>query len=166
MAHIVKDPIYGYIRIEDDHVWRVIDSPAFQRLRYIAQTSYAPLFPSAVHNRFVHSLGVYRLGHFVAKIIEDKSLPAGNEDAVRAFLKVFELACLLHDIGHAPFSHTGETLTTREWVDRLHVSRCANSASASGRAFPQSDFSWKTATRAMCPLRTSSDRVLPSHDWH
>ena len=108
MAHIVKDPLYGYIRVEDGNVWRVIDSPAFQRLRYIAQTSYAPLFPSAVHNRFVHSLGVYRLGHFVAKIIEDKSLPAGNEDAVRAFLKVFELACLLHDIGHAPFSHTGE----------------------------------------------------------
>ena len=63
-------------------------------------------------------------------------------------------------------TYKGETLTTREWADRLHVSRYANSASVSGRAFPQSDFSWKTATRAMCPLRTSSDRVLSSHDWH
>lgn len=108
MAHIVKDPIYGYIRIEDNDVWRVIDSSAFQRLRHISQTSYAPLFPSAVHNRFVHSLGVYRLGHFVAKVIEKDCLPRGSEAAARAFLKVFELACLLHDIGHAPFSHTGE----------------------------------------------------------
>lgn len=119
MAHIVKDPLYGYIRVEDGNVWRVIDSPAFQRLRYIAQTSYAPLFPSAVHNRFVHSLGVYRLGHFVAKVIEKDSLPVGSEDAVRTFLKVFELACLLHDIGHAPFSHTGEVYYDLE-AERQH----------------------------------------------
>ena len=108
MSRIVKDPIYGYIRVDDPSAWRVIDSPLFQRLRHIAQTSYAPLFPSAVHNRFVHSLGVYRLGSFVADVIRDKSLPEDCKGAAKGFLHTFELACLLHDVGHAPFSHTGE----------------------------------------------------------
>lgn len=57
----LKDPIYGYIDIDDDIIDYIIDTATFQRLRTIIQTSYAPLFASAVHNRFVHSLGVYHL---------------------------------------------------------------------------------------------------------
>lgn len=52
-----KDPIYGYIEIDEGLITKVIDTPAFQRLRDVIQTSYAPLYSSAVHNRFVHSLG-------------------------------------------------------------------------------------------------------------
>ena len=33
-----------------------------ERLRNIRQTGYASLYPSALHNRFVHSLGVFHLG--------------------------------------------------------------------------------------------------------
>lgn len=39
-----KDPIYGYIEIEDSIMQDVIDTACFQRLRYIRQTSYAPLY--------------------------------------------------------------------------------------------------------------------------
>lgn len=50
----IKDPIYGYINIEDDFI-SVIDTPEYQRLRNVIQTSYQALYPSALHNRFTHS---------------------------------------------------------------------------------------------------------------
>lgn len=109
-----KDPAYGYIEIPSDLVGKVIDTEAFQRLRRIVQTSYEPLYPSATHNRFVHSLGVYQLGDFVASVIERKSFPELKKwmgklsKKYNRYLEIFRLACLLHDVGHAPFSHTGE----------------------------------------------------------
>lgn len=109
-----KDPAYGYIEVPSDLAGDVIDTEAFQRLRRIVQTSYEPLFPSATHNRFVHSLGVYHLGDIVASVIEMKSFPSLAErmgkyaKQYRRYLEIFRLACLLHDVGHAPFSHTGE----------------------------------------------------------
>lgn len=108
-----KDPIYGYIEIDSKLVKDVIDKPAFQRLRHIVQTSYEPLYPSATHNRFVHSLGVYHLGNYVAEIIQKHSFEnlkriKENTSCYTHLLDVFRIACLLHDVGHAPFSHTGE----------------------------------------------------------
>lgn len=109
-----KDPVYGYISIPSDLVHTVIDAPAFQRLRRIIQTSYEPLFPSATHNRFVHSLGVYHLGRMVCQAIKEHSLEdlaqltGETKPAYERYLEVFLSSCLLHDVGHAPFSHTGE----------------------------------------------------------
>ncbi len=109
-----KDPAYGYVEIPTYLVSSVIDTQEFQRLRRIVQTSYEPLYPSATHNRFVHSLGVYHLGSIVAETIKRDSLPSlgrvmgGNSKVYCRYLEVFCLACLLHDVGHAPFSHTGE----------------------------------------------------------
>lgn len=57
----VRDPLYGYIDIEKKYI-SLIDSAEFQRLRNIRQTGYASLYPSALHNRFVHSIGVFYLG--------------------------------------------------------------------------------------------------------
>lgn len=108
-----KDPIYGYIDIDSDIVANIIDTPAFQRLKDIRQTSYTPLYPAAYHNRFVHSLGVYHLGKIAFSAIREqlvvKSEKTDLHNQVDQIGKIFELACLLHDVGHAPFSHTGET---------------------------------------------------------
>lgn len=103
----IKDPIYGYIEL-DKNCSNILDTPYFQRLRYIIQTSYTSIYPSSLHNRFSHSLGVYFLGE-----IASNSLIKDCETEVKKVLvlkksKVFLLACLLHDLGHAPFSHTGE----------------------------------------------------------
>lgn len=114
-----KDPIYGYIDVDDDIADKIIDTPEFQRLRNIIQTSYSPLYASAVHNRFVHSLGVYYLGQIVAKSINKISKVTIDSERYK---KIFEFACLLHDVGHAPFSHTGEYLYLGEKSsrDELH----------------------------------------------
>lgn len=68
----LKDPIYGYISIPVEYVKKIIDTAPFQRLRRIIQTSYAPLYSSAVHNRFVHSMGVFYLGEIVRKQLESE----------------------------------------------------------------------------------------------
>lgn len=115
---VFKDPIYGYIEVENDLIKKVIDKPAFQRLRRIIQTSYSPLYTSAIHNRFTHSLGVYYLGKIaINSIFQKKNTLFSNIPYVQ---KVFLYACLLHDVGHAPFSHTGEKFYLNPDRSKLH----------------------------------------------
>lgn len=110
-----KDPIYGYIKVNENIVKNIIDMPEFQRLRDVIQTSYVPLYSSALHNRFAHSLGVYHLGKIASQAVK-QSFENGEQLNIDKdllinldkYIEVFELACLLHDVGHAPFSHTGE----------------------------------------------------------
>lgn len=104
----LKDPIYGYIKIPVRYMSEIVDTPIFQRLRRIIQTSYSPLYPSALHNRFVHSIGVYHLGTLACASIKKEISNELSCALINTFQKVFLLACLLHDVGHAPFSHTGE----------------------------------------------------------
>lgn len=59
---LIRDTIHGYIEIPEIIINELIDTPVFQRLRQIEQTSMRTLYPSAHHDRFVHSLGVYHLG--------------------------------------------------------------------------------------------------------
>lgn len=109
----LKDPIYGYICIPLDYIVNIVDTATFQRLRRIIQTSYAPLYSSAVHNRFVHSIGVFHLGSIVAERLVSELLQYENDldkDELEHMKEIYILACLLHDVGHAPFSHTGEIL--------------------------------------------------------
>lgn len=105
-----KDPIYGYIEIEEFLITKVVDIAEFQRLRDVIQTSYSPLYSSALHNRFVHSIGVYHLGKIASEAFR-KSIDASSlkiPEMIDQYIETFKLACLLHDVGHAPFSHTGE----------------------------------------------------------
>lgn len=106
----LRDPIYGYIEIPMEYMDRVIDIAVFQRLRRILQTSYAPLYSSAIHNRFVHSIGVFYLGRIAATQLKNEILGKGflSEKETDYYSGIYQLACLLHDVGHAPFSHTGE----------------------------------------------------------
>ena len=103
----VLDSVHGYITIPEELCDNVIDTPFFQRLRRIEQTSCRVLFPSARHDRFIHSLGVYHLGAKIVGAINrncEGALPKNYEYIEKNYL----IACLLHDVSHTPFSHTFE----------------------------------------------------------
>lgn len=119
-SKIFKDPIYGYIEIPNLLIKNVIDTPVFQRLRRIVQTSYAPLYASALHNRFTHSLGVYHLGRIAINAIIEKAKKS-EKNFFKKYQNVFLLACLLHDVGHAPFSHIGEVFYLKEEDDYSEI---------------------------------------------
>ena len=105
----IRDPIHGPIPVTPGEQ-AVIDSPWFQRLRRIKQLGFAELaFPGATHNRYLHSVGVMHLAGqaFDAVFRGADWLPAADRNRVR---QVLRLAALCHDIGHAPLSHTSESL--------------------------------------------------------
>jgi len=111
----IRDNVHGYITIDRDVLALIVDTPLFQRLRLIEQTSMRVLYPSARHDRFIHSLGVYHLGreaskHFVKNVEKhaNECYGAIEPEEWTRFQYLFQFACLLHDCGHAPFSHTLE----------------------------------------------------------
>lgn len=97
------DAVHGYISVPEEICDALIDTCYFQRLRRIEQTSSRSLFPCAHHDRFVHSLGVFHIGQKILSVIE-KQIPDLQPGLKQSYL----IACLLHDCGHSPFSHTFE----------------------------------------------------------
>jgi HD superfamily phosphohydrolase len=98
----IYDPLYGYIEFED-YLVNIIDTLEFQRLRDIKQLGCAfYVFPSATHTRFEHSLGVsYLAGIFINSIKENQpELEITNDD-----IRHIKIAGLIHDLGHACYSH-------------------------------------------------------------
>lgn len=104
---VVRDPIWNTIRL-DAVALRIIESAPFQRLRYIRQLGHAHLvYPGATHTRFDHALGVYHLVRRAIGLLAEQ----GDLDAIpMTDRRLAELAALLHDIGHYPYSHALEEL--------------------------------------------------------
>ena len=92
-----------------ERVRRIIDSPQFRRLAQISQLGFVSLvYPAAIHTRFEHSLGVYRLALLFLKHLghdERFSKVIQSEHGER-----FIVAALLHDLGHWPFCHPIEDM--------------------------------------------------------
>ena len=105
----IRDPIHGPIPVNAGEQ-AVIDSPWFQRLRRIKQLGFAELaFPGATHNRYLHSVGVMHLaGQAFDAVFRHAEWLSGAERG--RFRQLLRLAALCHDIGHAPLSHTSESL--------------------------------------------------------
>jgi HD superfamily phosphohydrolase len=107
----IKDPVHGYVELPDALVDGVVDTRPFQRLRYVRQLSATHLvYPGANHTRFEHSLGVYHLGRTVFENLRQQSYFAreATVDELEEIQRTLECACLLHDVGHPPFSHLSE----------------------------------------------------------
>ena len=119
----IKDPVHGYIKIPREYCRLFVDTPIFQRLRLIEQTSMRWLFPGARHDRFIHSLGVYHLATRIYAALEENV----KDGEISKILKdssnlksTFLVASLMHDCGHSPFSHTFEKFYNRNMDGTLH----------------------------------------------
>lgn len=117
----IKDAVHGYIKIDKPFDY-ILDTPEFQRLRWMEQSSFRVLYPAARHDRFIHSLGTYHLASIFImglykNLSESLTLQSFNDDEREKLKLTFCYAALLHDIGHAPFSHTCEKFFTAEKDD-------------------------------------------------
>lgn len=101
---IINDPVYGFIAIDSPLIFELIEHPLFQRLRHIKQLGLAELiYPGALHTRFHHALGAL---HLMGKVL-DTLRSKGIEISAQEY-EASQIAILLHDMGHGPFSHTLE----------------------------------------------------------
>ena len=101
---IINDPVYGFITIDDELVYKIISHPFYQRLRRIHQMALAQLvYPGAVHTRLHHSLGAYHLMCNAINELKGKGISISTDEEQAA-----KIAILLHDIGHGPYSHALE----------------------------------------------------------
>ena len=103
----IRDPLWNTI-VVDAVARRLIDTPVFQRLRYVRQLGLAHLvYPGATHTRFEHALGAYHLARRTLGVLDDRheldAIPPDERGVVIA-------AALLHDVGHHPFSHALEEI--------------------------------------------------------
>jgi HD superfamily phosphohydrolase len=106
-VEIIRDPLWNNIRL-DPLAFELIDTPAFQRLRYVRQLGLAFLvYPGATHSRFEHALGTYHLARRTLTLFEEQEENSRIGDDECQLIRV---AALLHDIGHYPFSHALEEI--------------------------------------------------------
>ncbi len=115
---VFKDPVHGYIYVNDALIWDLINTKEMQRMRRIRQlgTSYVT-YPGGEHSRFSHSLGVYEV---IRQIVQAFARNAYEWPA--EYNRLALVAGLLHDIGHAPFSHALEKVIGMRhevWSERL-----------------------------------------------
>lgn len=108
----VFDTVFKFIYF-DQFAADITDTVPFQRLRHIKQLGAVDyVFPGATHSRMAHSMGVmYLTLELFDQVVKRTKLTVPSQGGVceLSYLKVvLAIAALLHDIGHAPFSHTAE----------------------------------------------------------
>lgn len=123
----VRDLVHGYVYLTEFDL-KIIDTDEFQRLKDVCQLTSQSVYPAARHTRFDHSLGVLELTRQAIKNINRngilEEIDNGERDTA-TYSKEFlsdqlqfnaALAALLHDAGHCPFSHLGETQFDKQEV--------------------------------------------------
>ena len=102
----IRDPVHGSIPINDAEI-EILEHPFFQRLRNIKQLGFSEyVFPGATHTRYLHSIGVMN----VATLVFNSLFKDQNSKEILRLKETLRLGCLLHDIGHAPLSHSTESV--------------------------------------------------------
>jgi uncharacterized protein len=108
----IRDPLHDLIEFDagqfEHMLWRVIQTPPFQRLRRIRQLGFSEfVFPGATHTRFNHSVGVFHVTRQLMRLIR-RHVGASGRQFKDHQAHVALAAALVHDVGHGMFSHAFE----------------------------------------------------------
>jgi len=107
-THPVRDVLWGHIYLTEKQA-DLISSPPFIRLSNIFQLGPVYLtYPGATHTRASHSIGVYHLGR---RLLQNLAERGASEWLTPEGVKSFLAACLLHDLGHFPYTHSLKELS-------------------------------------------------------
>ncbi len=114
---ILNDPVYGFVQVPYGVIFDLLEHPYFQRLRRIKQLSLTHyVYPGALHTRFHHALGALHLMMQTITVLRSKGVNISEEEE-----EAVNIAILLHDIGHGPFSHTLEHTLIKVHHEALSV---------------------------------------------
>ncbi|MCC6383645.1 MAG: HD domain-containing protein [Bacteroidia bacterium] len=107
---IFNDPLYGFITVPRGILLDLIDHPYMQRLHRIRQLGLSYLvYPGALHTRFHHALGALHLVQQAIEVLRSKGARISEAEATGV-----QIAVLLHDIGHSPYSHLLENVIVKD----------------------------------------------------
>jgi len=103
---IIHDSVWGTEEITPLEI-AFLDTPLFQRLRFIHQTGFAySVYPTSSHSRFEHTLGVIsQISRFAIEINSRYPRLLSKKD-----IHKLRLSALFHDVGHGLFSHASESI--------------------------------------------------------
>jgi len=107
-THPIRDVLWGHVYMTEKQA-KLTESAPFMRLNRIMQLGPVYLvYPGATHTRASHSIGVYHLGKRLLRNLTER----GAADWLTAEgIKSFLAACLLHDLGHFPYTHSLKELS-------------------------------------------------------
>ena len=102
-THPVRDVLWGHIYMTEKMEELTVCAP-FIRLCRIFQLGPVYLtYPGATHTRASHSIGVYHIGRRLLQNLAERGASQWlTYEGVNSFLA----ACLLHDLGHFPYTHS------------------------------------------------------------
>ncbi len=157
----IRCPVHGFITLND---WEkeIISQPAFQRLRRIRQLAWTDhVYPGAMHTRFEHSLGVLHTATLLYSAIRQRSSDVlkeelgYTEDGLNRDLQLVRLAALLHDVGHAPFSHASEELLPENESGKKYKHEQFSAAIVRAELNDFGNLKWSTSAVCFGPPRHS-----------
>ncbi|XP_023178389.2 deoxynucleoside triphosphate triphosphohydrolase SAMHD1 homolog isoform X2 [Drosophila hydei] len=104
---LIEDEVHGVIEIPS-HIEEILNHEIFQRLKRVKQTGLLSLAvnPASTQTRYEHCIGTYKSAQDLLTALKrnsnyERELPEWCRQSV-------EIAALLHDVGHGPFSHYWE----------------------------------------------------------
>jgi len=106
-THPIRDVLWGHIYMTEKFA-NLTESAPFMRLNRIMQLGPVYLvYPGATHTRASHSIGVYHIGRRLLQNLAERGASWLTHEGVKSFLA----ACLLHDLGHFPYTHSLKELS-------------------------------------------------------
>jgi len=107
-THPVRDILWGHVYMTENQA-KLTESAPFMRLNRIMQLGPVYLvYPGATHTRASHSIGVYHLGK---RLLQNLAKRGAEDWLTNEGKNSFLAACLLHDLGHFPYTHSLKELS-------------------------------------------------------